>query len=253
MQQHRPSSSCRFTATWRPPAGPLRRRARGSEWATCRAPAARFRAPCRATWSSFESAGCWPGTSPPGPPTGASTRRSAWSGRSTPPLDGWGGRRSSAAPGRGSSARRRPTGMGGWRRSMAPTRRSPWGCRPCSRRACPGPTRAPATAGSATTRPRCSSCCSPRFESRSLRSSSRGGRRAARGPTRSTCRASSMPCTRPATTVTTWPSSRWTWRPMRPVGYRRETMGRTIAQDPLFFAAPLAAGAGLAGAVRVRG
>jgi hypothetical protein len=31
------------------------------------------------------------------------------------------------------------------------------------------------------------------------------------------------------------------------------TMGRTIAQDPLFFAAPLAAGAGLAGAVRVKG
>ncbi|MEK6271411.1 MAG: DUF3866 family protein [Actinomycetota bacterium] len=36
-------------------------------------------------------------------------------------------------------------------------------------------------------------------------------------------------------------------------GLPAETMGRTIAQDPLFFAAPLAAGAGLAGAVRVKG
>ena len=36
-------------------------------------------------------------------------------------------------------------------------------------------------------------------------------------------------------------------------GLPARTMGRTIAQDPLFFAAPLAAGAGLAGAVRVRG
>ena len=36
-------------------------------------------------------------------------------------------------------------------------------------------------------------------------------------------------------------------------GLPARTMGRTIAQDPLFFAAPLAAGAALAGAVRVRG
>jgi Protein of unknown function (DUF3866) len=36
-------------------------------------------------------------------------------------------------------------------------------------------------------------------------------------------------------------------------GLPARTMGRTIAQDPLFFAAPLAAGAGLAGAVRVKG
>jgi hypothetical protein len=36
-------------------------------------------------------------------------------------------------------------------------------------------------------------------------------------------------------------------------GLPAETMGRTIAQDPLFFAAPLAAGAGLAGAVRRKG
>jgi Protein of unknown function (DUF3866) len=35
-------------------------------------------------------------------------------------------------------------------------------------------------------------------------------------------------------------------------GLPARTMGRTIAQDPLFFAAPLAAGAGLAGAVRVK-
>ena len=36
-------------------------------------------------------------------------------------------------------------------------------------------------------------------------------------------------------------------------GLSARTMGRTITEDPLFFAAPLAAGAGLAGAVRVRG
>ena len=36
-------------------------------------------------------------------------------------------------------------------------------------------------------------------------------------------------------------------------GLPARTMGRTIAEDPLFFAAPLAAGAALAGAVRVRG
>jgi hypothetical protein len=36
-------------------------------------------------------------------------------------------------------------------------------------------------------------------------------------------------------------------------GLPARTMGRTIAQDPLFFAAPLAAGAALAGAVRLRG
>jgi hypothetical protein len=36
-------------------------------------------------------------------------------------------------------------------------------------------------------------------------------------------------------------------------GLSARTMGRTIAQDPLFFAAALAAGAGLAGAVRVEG
>jgi uncharacterized protein DUF3866 len=36
-------------------------------------------------------------------------------------------------------------------------------------------------------------------------------------------------------------------------GLPARTMGRTIAQDPLFFAAPLAAGAALAGAVRVKG
>lgn len=36
-------------------------------------------------------------------------------------------------------------------------------------------------------------------------------------------------------------------------GLSGRTMGRTIAQDPLFFAAPLAAGAALAGAVRVKG
>jgi Protein of unknown function (DUF3866) len=36
-------------------------------------------------------------------------------------------------------------------------------------------------------------------------------------------------------------------------GLAARTMGRTIAEDPLFFAAPLAAGAGLAGAVRVKG
>jgi Protein of unknown function (DUF3866) len=36
-------------------------------------------------------------------------------------------------------------------------------------------------------------------------------------------------------------------------GLPARTMGRTIAEDPLFFAAPLAAGAGLAGAVRVKG
>jgi hypothetical protein len=36
-------------------------------------------------------------------------------------------------------------------------------------------------------------------------------------------------------------------------GLPAETMGRTIARDPLFFAAPLAAGAGLAAAARVKG
>jgi hypothetical protein len=36
-------------------------------------------------------------------------------------------------------------------------------------------------------------------------------------------------------------------------GLSTQTMGRTIAQDPLFFAAPVAAGAALAGAVRVTG
>jgi hypothetical protein len=36
-------------------------------------------------------------------------------------------------------------------------------------------------------------------------------------------------------------------------GLSARTMGRTIAEDPLFFAAPLAAGAALAGAVRVKG
>jgi hypothetical protein len=36
-------------------------------------------------------------------------------------------------------------------------------------------------------------------------------------------------------------------------GLPAQTMGRTIAQDPLFFAAPLAAGAALAGAVRAKG
>ncbi len=139
------------------------------------------------------------------------------------------------------------------------------GARQRPRRARPGPadpalptplrgaTRAPATAGSAITRPRCSSCCSARCGSRCPRSSSRDGRRAARASTRSTCRASSTRCTRHAATVTTWRSSRWTWTPTRPAGSRRGRWGgrspRTRCSSPLRWPR----GAGLAGAVRVKG
>ncbi len=77
-----------------------------------------------------------------------------------------------------------------------------------------------------------------------------GRRGAGRG---SICRASSMLCTRSATTATTWRSSRWTSRPTRPAGFRRGRWGgrspRTRCSSPL--RSPR--GAALAGAVRVRG
>ena len=90
------------------------------------------------------------------------------------------GRRSSSAPGPGSSARRPGSATAGWRRSTRRTRRSPSACRRCSARGCRARTSASATAGSATTRRRCSSCCSPPCGCRSPRPSSRAGRCSAR-------------------------------------------------------------------------
>ena len=52
-----------------------------------------------------------------------------------------------------------------------------------------------------------------------------------------------------ATAATTWRSSRSTSTATRPSGLPTRTMGRTIDEDPLFFAAPLAAGRALAAAV----
>ena len=146
-------------------------------------------------------------------PTAASTRRSAWSGRSTPLPRGWAGRRSSAGPGPGilgSATSLRARRHGGAR--QRPRRARPGPADPALAAASRAPTRARATAGSATTRRRCSSCCWPRCASRCPRSTSRAGRPASEGRARSTCRASSTRCTRSATTATTWPSSRSTSR-----------------------------------------
>ena len=156
-------------------------------------------------------------------------------------------------PGPGILGSALPTVTAAWRRSTAPTPRSPWTFRPCCRRAFPAPTHVPATAGSATTPRRCSSCCWPRCGSRFRSSTSRAGRPAAMASMRSTCRASWTPCTGRATTATTWRSSRWISRPYPASRLPTVAMGRTIAQDPLFFAAALAGGGALAGAVRVQG
>ncbi len=217
---------CRCTGTWRRLPGRRRRApARRPGSATSRPPAGRCRAPTAVTSPSCAGAACSPATSPPPPPTAANSRRSRWPARSTPP-PGSAGTRSWPAPGRGSSAPIPSSGTAAWRLSTAPTRRSRCGCRRCSRRVSPRPTRGHATSVSATTRGPSSSCCwrrsrSPRPRVRRRPAPSWRGQRAI---------------------ATAWPRRRPISRATPAPACRRSTMGRSLDQDPLFFAAALAAG-----------
>ena len=202
-------------------------------------------APCpgrsRATSPSCASAGCSAATSPPAPATAASTRRSASPARSTPPPTrlGWDAVIAGPGPGiLGSATPLRTRRHGGARRRPRSALRS--ASRRCSRRGSRPPTRGRATAASATTRARCSSCCS----------------RGVEVPVPAGWRI--------------WPA-RWAARPRRPTrraaascrpsaarprvadldGYaaracRRGRWAASLEEDRLFFAAPLAAGAALA-------
>ena len=91
-----------------------------------------------------------------------------------------------------------------------------------------GATRASATAASATTPTPCSNCCSPRSRSRCPRATSRTSPPSSRTPRGERHHA---PPERTSTSTATPPPA-----------CRRTTMGRTLDEDPLFFAAPLAAG-----------
>ncbi len=153
-------------------------------------------------------------------PTAASTRRSARSGRSTPLLDGWAGRRSSAGRAPGILGSATSYGHGGM---------------------------AALDSAHAALALHLPTLLSPRISSSDPRPRHRGlshhtatvlelllglgadpgsGDRSRgladwrpMGSMRSTCRASSTPCTGSATTATTWPSSRWTSRPTRRAGF----------------------------------
>ena len=83
--------------------------------------------------------------------------------------------------------------------------------------------------------------CSGRCASRCPRSSLPGGPRGRR-PGRLTCRVCSTLCTRLRRRATTWRWRRWTSTATGRAACPTQTMGRTLDEDPLFFAAPLAAG-----------
>ena len=138
----------------------------------------------------------------------------------------------------------RPRRHGGPRR---PTPRSPSGSRRSSARGRRAPTSAPAIAGSAITPPRCSSCCWRPCGSSCPRPSSRAGRcstpRRRRGLGTGGARCSDRDLQR-----TPRPRGRADRLGYADTGLPASTMGRSISEDPLFFAAPLAAGRALAGA-----
>ena len=123
--------------------------ARGS--ATCRPRAGRCPARSAATSPSCASAACSPATSPPRPPTAASTRRSRVAGALDAAGAGSAGTRSWSAPARGSSAPTRELGHGGMAALDSAHAALSLGLPRCSRRGSPPPTRASATAASATT------------------------------------------------------------------------------------------------------
>ena len=144
------------------------------------------------------------------------------------------GRGDRRAGARASSARRPATATAAWRRSTPPTRRSRSGCRRSSRRACPPATRGRATSGSATTRARCSSCCCGRLRCPSRRAWPSSGRRERAGHCRR-ARSVRTRCCRQPVDLDGYAGS----------GLPTRTMGRHLHEDPLFFAAPLAAGVAL--------
>ena len=201
------SSSCRCTATWPRPRGPPRRRPEGRRGsASSRLPAAACRDRSRATSAALRERGLLAGRDHRRrPPTGASTRRSASSARSTPPPARGTGTRSSSGRARGSSARRPATATVGWRRSRPPTPRWRSACRrSLSPRMSAGDPRAapprpqpphplgprPAAGrgrGSGARRPRRSLAARGRGAHRDPRGGARGPSSSARGR-RSTCR-----------------------------------------------------------------
>ncbi len=154
------------------------------------------------------------------------------------------GTRSSPGPARGSSARTRVTATAGWPRSTPRTPRSRSVCRRWSRRGSPAPTRARATAGSATTPRPFSSCCwaGPGPGAGGERRAS--GRPAGRTPGRSEAARRAPRGVRRAPRHAR-PAGRPRRRTRR-AGCRRRRWAATLAEDPLFFAAALAAGRALA-------
>ena len=203
--------------------------------ATCRRRAARCRARSAATSRELRERGllCRPHHRRPRP-TAASTRRSRSPAPSThaaqrPRL----GRGRSSVPARASSAPTPRSATAAWPPSTAPTPRSRSASRPCSPRASPAATRASATAGQ------------PPHPHRP--------RAAARPGEVPSPPASRQPI---AALDTSRARHRLREAPADLDGYAASglparTMGRTIDEDPLFFAAALAAGAALAHLPRV--
>ena len=155
-----------------------------------------------------------------------------------------------AGPGRGSSARRRASATARWRRSTPPTRRSLSRCRRSSARGCRAPTRGRATAASATTRRRCSNCCWRRSGCRCPRPGISGwpllDEAAPEGGSAQAALDDLIEITGGRHDLAVEPIDLDGYAAS---GLPARTMGRSIDDDPLFFAAPLAAGRALAGAV----
>ena len=249
----RPCSCSRSTATWRRRPGPRRRRAPGLRvgYVQTRRRRASGRALARRRRAARARA-VWPGTSPPEPAYGGEHEAISWSAALDAAARGLGWDAVVVGPGPGSSARRpaRPRRDGGARHR--PRRARAGAADAASPRGSRAATRARATAGSATTRPRCSSCCWRRCGSRCRRSSSRAGRRGGEAPDGSICRAASMSCIEVCGDRHDLAVEPVDLDGYAASGLPARTMGRAIAEDPLFFAAPLAAGAGARRRRRVR-
>ena len=245
----RPWSS-RCTVTWRPPPGRRRRRARGCDSASSRGRARRCRARSRATSPSFASAGLICGHVTAGAAYGGEHEAISVAGAldAAGPRLGWDA--IVVGPGPGSSARRRASATAGWRRSTRHTRRWRSACRRWSARGFRAPTSAIATAASAITRRSLLELLLapvrvpvPEAEIEgwpllAVEAPEGGSAQAALDDLIEICSGRhdiAVEADRP--------------RRLRASGLPAQTMGRTLAEDPLFFAAPLAAGRALAGAV----
>ena len=145
------------------------------------------------------------------------------------------------------------TGTAGWRRSTAPTPRSPWACRPCSRRASPGADPRPRHRGlshhTASVLELLLASVRVPVPEIELEGWPTGDEGPGEVDLPSVLDALHEVCD-DRHDVAVEPVDLEAYAAS---GLPARTMGRTIAEDPLFFAAPLAAGAGLAGAVRVKG